>query len=58
MKKIDATQPTGEVTVTTEADGTFIVRIGGQPYLRMPTQRLADQRADAIRAYDAAQRKN
>lgn len=44
----------GEVTVTPETDGTFYVRIGGEPFLRLPTKEAADRRADAVRRYDAA----
>jgi hypothetical protein len=43
----------GEVTVTAEADGTFYVRIGGTPFLRMPTKQAAEKRAEAVRSYDA-----
>jgi hypothetical protein len=44
----------GEVTVTPEADGTFYVRIGGAPFLRLPTREAADKRAEAVRRFDAA----
>lgn len=44
----------GEVSVTPEADGTFYVRIGGTPFLRLPTKEAAEKRAAAVRRYDAA----
>ena len=51
--KIDVMKLKGDVTVTPESDGTFYVRIGGAPCLRMPTQDAAEKRAEAVRRYDA-----
>ena len=41
------------VTVTEEADGTFFVRIDGKPFTRWPTRERAEDRAEAVRRYDA-----
>jgi hypothetical protein len=43
----------GAVTVTEESDGTFYVRIGGTPFLRLPTEEAANRRADAVIRFDA-----
>ncbi|MDQ3159444.1 MAG: hypothetical protein M3Q51_00285 [Pseudomonadota bacterium] len=54
MTKTNPMELKGEVTVTAETDGTFYVRIGGTPFLRMPTKEAAEKRASAVRRFDAA----
>jgi len=41
------------ITVTAEADGTFIVREDGKPHSRWATREIADRRAAHIRRFDA-----
>ena len=41
------------ITVTAEADGTFVVREDGAPFTRWPTQALADYSADHMRRFNA-----
>lgn len=41
------------ITVTAEADGTFIVREDGKPFTRWPTQDAADRSAGHMRRYNA-----
>ena len=45
---------TGEVTVTGEADGTFMVRIDGEMVGRWPSQEIAEKRAANIRSHQPA----
>jgi len=44
----------GEVTVTAEADGTFMVRLDGAPVGRWPTLEIAERRAANIRSHQPA----
>ena len=43
------------VTVTAEKDGTFFVRIGGNPFTRWPNREIAERRAEHVRRFDRAQ---
>ena len=44
----------GEVTVTGEADGTFMVRIDGEMVGRWPSRKIAEKRAANIRSHQPA----
>ena len=44
----------GEVTVTDEGDGTFIVRIDGKKVGRWPSREIAEKRAANVRSHQAA----
>ena len=44
----------GEVTVTDEGDGTFMVRIDGEKVSRWPSKEIAEKRAAQIRSHQPA----
>lgn len=45
----------GDVTVTDEGDGTFMVRIDGAKVGRWPSREIAEKRAAIIRSHQRAE---